>query len=265
MTKSKLNLDKKKILITGAAGGIGELISQYFHENGAELYLHYHTSQSKAEALKSLLGAHVQLVQADLSNEAQVEKMFSKLPALDHVIANAGFYESASAPIKDMSLDQWKKTMDNNLTSTFLTAKYFFQNIEKFQTKAPSLVMIGSTAGHFGEKGHADYASAKAAIMSGLLPTLKNEITRIAPLGRVNVVAPGWTVTPMAEEFLEDKQAVKKTMQTYAMTKLAKPEDVAGAVLFLCSSLANHISGEILKVTGGMEGRVLWEKDEISL
>ncbi|MFZ4712647.1 MAG: SDR family NAD(P)-dependent oxidoreductase [Bacteriovoracaceae bacterium] len=265
MAKSKLNFEGQRVLITGSAGGIGTAIAEAFHDSGAELYLHYNKSKEGAEKLALKLQTRIHLVHANLSNEIEVEKMFSGFPSLNHVIANAGYYNSTSASIHEMSLSQWNETIDHNLTASFLTARSFFQNIKKFKTISPSLVMIGSTAGIFGEKGHADYASAKAAIMSGLLPTLKNEIARLSPLGRVNVVAPGWTVTPMAEKFLEDKQAVKKSLQTFAMTKLAKPEDVAGSVLYLCSDLAGHVSGEILKVTGGMEGRILWEKEEISL
>ena len=258
-----IKFENQNILITGGAGGIGEATVRYFHEANANIFLHFNSNLKNAEAIKEKLKTRIELIQCNLSDEAEVEKMFSKLPQLHHVIANAGKYERIASPIDQMTMNQWQSTINNNLTSTFLTARGFFRNIKHHKTESPSLVMIGSTAGIFGERDHCDYAAAKAALMNGLLPTLKNEITRIAPLGRVNVVAPGWTKTPMAKQFLEDTSSVQKTLQTFPMQKLATPEDVAGAVLFLCSHLATHTTGEILKVTGGMEGRVLWDQDEI--
>jgi 3-oxoacyl-[acyl-carrier protein] reductase len=259
----KINFEHQNILITGGAGGIGEATVRYFHEANANIFLHFHSNQKNAESIKESLKTRIELIQCNLSDESDVEKMFSKLPQLHHVVANAGKYEREASPIDQMTMNQWKSTINNNLTSTFLTARGFFRNIKHYKTKSPSLVMIGSTAGIFGERDHCDYAAAKAALMNGLLPTLKNEITRIAPLGRVNVVAPGWTKTPMAKKHLEEAATVKKTLQTFPMQKVATPEDVAGAVLFLCSHLATHTTGEILRVTGGMEGRVLWDQDEI--
>ncbi len=254
----------KTILVTGGAGGIGESIVRSYDKLGARVFLHYNSSTEKASTMQKSL-KNCSLVQADLREEKAVSEMFKSLPALDHVIANAGIYESQSAPIHEMTLDQWNHTLNSNLTSIFLITKYFFQNIQHHQTTAPSLIMIGSTAGIFGERGHADYAASKAPLTSGLLYSLKNEITKLAPLGRVNCVAPGWTVTPMAQDFLDNKEAVKKTMQTLSLQKLATGQDVANAVLYLTSPLAGHVTGETIRVTGGMEGRVIWEKEEISL
>ena len=126
--------------------------------------------------------------------------------------------------------------------------------------------MIGSTAGHFGEAGHADYAASKSGLMHGLLASLKNEIPRIARLGRINAVCPGWTLTPMAEKFSANSESMVRALQTIPLRKFAKPEDVASAIVFLSSNkLAGHISGQTLFVSGGMEGRVLYRPDEIEL
>ena len=114
-------------------------------------------------------------------------------------------------------------------------------------------MLIGSTAGRFGEAGHADYASAKAAIGQGLLLSLKNEL---AP-ARVNVVAPGWTVSPMTEASLTDA-VVEHVTATMALQKVARAEDVARTVVWLCSErAAGHVTGEVVTVAGGMEGRLL--------
>jgi NAD(P)-dependent dehydrogenase (short-subunit alcohol dehydrogenase family) len=117
--------------------------------------------------------------------------------------------------------------------------------------------MIGSTAGIYGESGHADYAAAKGAITSGLLMTLKNDVSQIGGV-RVNAVAPGWTVTPKKIEQGVDKEIVESATATMALKKLATPEDVASAVVILSSDkISGHITGQIIEVAGGMEGRLI--------
>ena len=121
-----------------------------------------------------------------------------------------------------------------------------------------SLVLVGSTAGLYGEAGHADYASAKSAIVRGLLLSLKNEIVRIAPLGRVNAVCPGWTVSPMTRSTLDEPGLVDRVTRTMALRKVAEPEDVARQIVVLASDeLSGHVTGQVVTVAGGMEGRVL--------
>src|SRR5262245_62396368 len=102
-------------------------------------------------------------------------------------------------PVWDLSLERWEETVRTNLTAGFLVARAFLREVGR--TGHGSLVFVGSTAGIFGEAGHADYAAAKSAVTGGLLLSLKNEITRIAPLARVNAVAPGWTETPLTRGF----------------------------------------------------------------
>jgi 3-oxoacyl-[acyl-carrier protein] reductase len=121
-----------------------------------------------------------------------------------------------------------------------------------------SLVLVGSTAALFGEAGHADYAAAKAAIAYGFVRSLKNEIVRIAPRGRVNAVCPGWTATPMARRALEEPGALERITRTIPLRKVGTPEDTAAQVVVLASdALSGHVSGQVVYVAGGMEGRVL--------
>jgi 3-oxoacyl-[acyl-carrier protein] reductase len=121
-----------------------------------------------------------------------------------------------------------------------------------------AVVFVGSTAGRFGEAGHAEYAAAKAALR-GLTLSLKNEIVHADPWARVNLVDPGWTVTPMAAETLERTGQLDRVTRTMPLRRVATPADVAAAVLFFASpTMARHVSGEALTVAGGMEGRVLW-------
>jgi 3-oxoacyl-[acyl-carrier protein] reductase len=142
----------------------------------------------------------------------------------------------------------------------------FFRGIAAHHLADPAGVLIGSTAGIFGEAGHADYAAAKAGLTYGLARSLKNEICRLAPRGRVNVVCPGWTVTPMARRFAADPARVRRALQTIPLRKVARVHDVAMAILYLASSrLAGHVSGQILTVSGGMEGRLLYGEDEVDL
>ena len=116
--------------------------------------------------------------------------------------AVAGYWPREDEPVWQLPLERWEATLRANLTATFLTARAFLRLVER--TGHGNLVLVGSTAGRFGEAGHADYAAAKAAIQVGLLLTLKNEIVRIAPRGRVNAVAPGWTYSPMTRGELDD-------------------------------------------------------------
>ena len=164
-----------------------------------------------------------------------------------------------------MSLERWQNTLDVDLTSVFLCTKYFISNLEANPGDYGSIVLIGSTAGLFGEAGHGDYSSAKAA-MVGFMRSVKNEIVHVAPKGRINLLNPGWTVTPMAKDALKDTHAVKRILQTIPMRKVAGPEDIANTTVYLSSDLiAGHVTGQTITVAGGMEGRVLFERDEIEL
>ena len=124
------------------------------------------------------------------------------------------------------------------------------------ERKRGSLVLVGSTAGVHGERGHADYACAKGAITSGLLKTLKNDIAGTGV--RVNAVAPGWTHTESKINDGLDDSISKTALKTMSIKKLATPKDVASAVSFLLhDGYSGHISGQGLEVSGGMEGRII--------
>ena len=162
-----------------------------------------------------------------------------------------------------MPASRFDEVIATNLRGTWLTAREFFRHLRQTKPSAASLVFVSSTAAVFGEAGHSEYAASKAAII-GLMKSLKNEMTRIVPKGRVNAVAPGWTWTPMTEEFKSDDAAVKKSLQTRALRRIGRPEEVARQILLLTSDeVSGYVTGQCVEVSGGMEGRVLWEKDEI--
>jgi 3-oxoacyl-[acyl-carrier protein] reductase len=245
-------LTGKRVLVTGASGGIGGACARAFVAEGAEVILHFHRGEDRAESLAAELGG-AQTVGADLTNEHEVDAMFETTGPLDICAAVAGMWPTEDVPVWELPLERWQATLDANLTATFLTARGFLRQLEG----DGSLVLVGSTAGLIGEAGHSDYAAAKAAIMGGFLPSLKNEVVRRNPLARVNAVAPGWTESPMTRGHVSEEQ-VQRISRTMALRKVAQPEDVAAQVVALASPvISGHVTGQVITVAGGMEGRVV--------
>lgn len=246
------------MLVTGASGGIGSACARTFAAEGARVLVHYHRGEARAQELAAELGG-APIAQADLAFESEVERLFEEARAalgrIDICAAVAGRWPSEDVPVWELPLERWEETIRQNLTSTFLVARAFLREVER--NGHGSLVLVGSTAGVFGEAGHADYAAAKSGVTGGLLLSLKNEIARIAPLGRVNAVAPGWTETPMTRGHVDPAQ-VDALSRTMALRKVAQPEDVAAQVVVLASdTLSGHVTGQLVVVAGGMEGRTV--------
>lgn len=257
-------LDNKVALVTGASGGIGSAVARLLSAEGASIGVHYHKGHDRAKQVQSDFPENCRsiLVGGDLTDENRVREIYAEmaeeLETPNILIANAGVWPKENTPISQMTLGRWTETLAANLTSVFLCCREFLSACQRASIVDPAIVMIGSTAGHFGESDHGDYAAAKSGLMGGLLQSLKNEIPRIAPGGRVNAVCPGWTMTPMAKKFQDDQVAMRRALQTIALKKFASPEDIAKAVVFLASNeLSGHITGQTLFVSGGMEGRVL--------
>jgi 3-oxoacyl-[acyl-carrier protein] reductase len=262
------SLKDKVIIITGASGGIGRACAEAFAAEGARLALHGHTHIDAVDQLAKRLHTESVVVQGDLRTEIDAAKLFieteERFGRIDCVVANAGLWPPATTPIHAMDLDQWDNTLRANLGASFLCAREYFRYLAGAQPESASLVLIGSTAAVFGEANHADYSAAKAGLTYGLTRSLKNEIVRLVPNGRVNAVCPGWTLTRMTEDTLRRHENVVPALQTRAHRRIARAEDIANAVVFLASDrLAGHITGEVLTVSGGMEGRLLHLPDDI--
>ncbi len=261
-------LANRVVLVTGASGGIGGELVRAFVREGARVVAHFGEHGDRADALHRELGALCVPLGADLTLEAEVERLFAEIEAglgpVEVLVANAGWWPPDDVPVAEMTLKQWNSTLAVNLTSVFLCLREFCRGIVKNQLTEPAAVLVGSTAAVFGEAGHADYAAAKAGLTYGLARSMKNEIARLAPRGRVNVVCPGWTVTPLTGNLTADPERVRRVLQTIPMRKIARAHDVAMAVLYLASGhLAGHVSGQVLTVSGGMEGRLLYGPDEV--
>ena len=247
------------VVVTGASGGIGAACARAFAAEGARVLVHYHRGEERARALAEELGG-APVAEADLTREADADRLFADarkaLGRVDVCAAVAGVYPSQDVPVWELDLERFERTILQNLTATFLTARAFLRELGP-DGSGGALVLVGSTAGRFGEAGHADYAAAKAAIQGGLLLSLKNEVARLGPGVRVNAVAPGWTASPMTRGLLEPDD-VRRITRTMPLRKVATPEDIAAQVVVLASDrLSGHVTGELVTVAGGMEGRVL--------
>ena len=250
------NLEGKVVLVTGGAGGIGSVISKSFAKQGARVIIHYNNSKDNAEKISKQIDGLA--VNADLTDPKQTEELFKhvieKEGKIDICIANAGKYPKDYAPLWEIENTRWDNTISTNLSLAFNTSRYFLKHAS--ETKKGSLVLIGSTAGIYGEAGHADYAAAKGAITSGLLRTLKNDAALIGNGVRVNAIAPGWTVSQKRIDEGLDQKRVERITSTMSLKKLGKPEDVANSAIMLASdSLSGHITGQVIEIAGGMEGR----------
>lgn len=158
------------MLVTGASGGIGAACARAFSAEGARVLVHYNRGEERARRLAEELGG-APVGQADLTVESDVVQLFDvardALGSIDVCAAVAGVYPTEDVPVWELSLERWNETLAGNLTATFLTARAFLA--ETARTGHGSLVLVGSTAGVFGEAGHSDYAAAKSGVLGGLL------------------------------------------------------------------------------------------------
>ena len=240
------SLKNKNILITGASGGIGNSIVKRLNENGANI-LATGTRLEKLEELKSKF-SNLKFLQFDISQTEKIEKFIESASnelggTLDCIINNAGITKDNLA-IR-MSLDEWKKVIDINLTSTFLLSKFAIKKMLK--NKSGKIINITSVVGHTGNLGQTNYTASKAGIIamskSLAIEYAKKNIT-------VNCVSPGFIQSKMTDNIVESIKLVLTSK--IPMSRLGTGEDVSNTVAFLSSDAASYITGETIHVNGGM-------------
>lgn len=243
----ELELSGKKALVTGASRGIGRAIVELFLAEGAEVW---GLSTREPEDLKTLqekTGGTLHWITADLSKvtevEAIIEKAQKEAGGFDILVNNAGITKDGLA--FRMSLEDFQKVLDINLTAAFLIARTVGR--EMIRRKAGSIINMSSVVGLHGNGGQANYAASKA----GLIGVTKSLAQEVASRGvRVNAIAPGYIVTDMTDAIPE---AVKeKLMDHIPLKRLGSTSDIANMALFLASDKASYITGQVIAVDGGM-------------
>src|SRR5581483_7935617 len=246
-----IGLKGKRALITGGTRGIGAAASRLFAEYGVHVAMGYRSRQSDADALARELaerhGVTVVAHASDISTAQGAEDLVShaveSLGGLDFFVGNAGIWPVDDVALAEMTDEQWLRTMAENVNSVFWTTRAAVRRM----SDNGRVVLVSSTAGQRGEAFHADYAASKGAMISfvkSLAPKLgKRGIT-------VNSVAPGWVDTEMCEQPFANGGR-DRIAAGIPIGRVAAPRDIAGPIVFLCSDLARHMTGEIVNVNGG--------------
>ncbi len=268
-------LEDLVVWITGASGGIGLALAETFAGEGCRLALHAGRRREVLDAWVEERGLRDRVVvgAADVTDASALANLTGaareRFGRIDACVVNAGIWPPESCRLDQMDMPRIRRVIEVNLLGAMWTARAFMTALADTGPRSDelgaSMCFIGSTAGRFGEAGHCEYAATKAA-MYGLVRSLKNEIVELDPYARVNMVEPGWTVTPMAEAGLDGPGAIESVVETMPLRQLARAEDIARAVVVLCApGLSRHVSGEVLTVAGGMEGRVQWRGEEVDV
>ena len=240
------NLEKKNIIVTGASGGIGNAIIKKLNEAGANI-LASGTRIEKLEEIKKNFDG-IKILKFDISQTDKIEDFIENATnelggSLDGIVNNAGITQDNLA-IR-MSLDEWQKVININLTSTFLMSKFSIKKMLK--NKSGKIVNITSIVGHTGNLGQANYTASKA----GIVAMSKSLAVEYAKKNiNINCISPGFIKTAMTDKI--DDKFKEVIISKIPSARLGEPDDIANAVLFLCSEQSNYINGETLHVNGGM-------------
>ena len=241
-----IDLKNKNIIVTGASGGIGNAIVQNLYEKGANI-LASGTNEKKLNDLKSKF-KNIIIKKFDISKTDQIEQFINDATEmlngnLDCIVNNAGVTQDNLA-IR-MSLEEWKKVIDINLTSTFLLSKFSIKKMIK--NKSGKIINITSIVGHTGNLGQANYCASKAGIVA-MSKSLAIEYAKKNI--NINCISPGFIKTAMTDKI--DDKFKESIISKIPSARLGEPDDIANAVLFLCSNQSSYINGETLHVNGGM-------------
>lgn len=245
-----ISLRGKRALVTGGSRGIGRATALLLAACGADVVIAYHRRRYDAEAVVRQLeasGVTAGAVAGDLGTEAGADAVFdacvARLGGLDIYVGNAGVWPPADVPLAEMSDAQWSSTLRANLDAIFFTSR----RAARLLGDGGRIVLVTSTAAQRGEAFHADYAASKGAVVS----LVKSLAVELAPRGvTVNSVAPGWVDTEMTAVPLQGPDR-GRIAAAIPVGRIATAEDIAGPIVFLCSTQARHVTGEILNVNGG--------------
>ena len=244
------DLRGKRVLVTGGSRGIGAATVRLFAEHGANVAFGYRSRAAEAERLLAEirdLGVNAFAYAGDIATRGGAERLVNgaarDLGGLDCFVGNAGIWPADEAPVADLDDARWHRTMAENVDAMFFTSRACARTL----SDDGRIVLVASTAGQRGEAMHADYAASKGAMIS----FVKSLCIELAPRGiTVNSVAPGWTDTEMCAGPFGGggRDAIARSIP---LGRIADPRDIAGPIVFLCSDLARHVTGEILNVNGG--------------
>jgi 3-oxoacyl-[acyl-carrier protein] reductase len=244
-----IDLRGRTALVTGGNRGIGRATALLLARAGADVAVTYHQRQTEAEAVVAeivALGRRGFALGGDLADpgtaaslQTEVDREFGRL---DCFVANAGIWPSEEVPLAGMREERWRRTMAANLDAVFLSTRAAL----RLMGRGGRVVIVSSTAGQRGEAGHADYAATKGAVIA----LTKSLAIECAPDILVNCVAPGWVDTEMCQPAFADGGR-ERIAATIPLGRVPPPEDIAGPIVFLCSDLARHLTGEVLNVNGG--------------
>lgn len=244
-----LGLRGRRALVTGGSRGVGRATVLMLARAGVDVGVGYLNREAEAREVVEharALGVRAFAQASDISTPWGAEMLFERclveLGGVDLFVANAGIWIPDEVPVAGMTDGQWERTMTINLTSVFQTVRL----AARFVSDGGRIVIVSSTAGQRGEAYHADYAASKGALIS----FTKSVAVELAERDvTVNCVAPGWIDTEMVEKPMAEGRA--RIEQAIPLGRIASADDVAGPIVFLCSALARHVTGEILNVNGG--------------
>ena len=240
-TRAFASLEGKTALVTGASRGIGRAIAAELAAAGASVVVGYRSGREEAEALASEIGGRA--LQGDVANAQDAVRLVEEAGDLDILVNNAGL--TRDGLLMRMSDEDWKTVIDTNLAGTFYTCRAAARGMMK--KRSGSIVNLTSVVGIHGNPGQTNYAASKAGII-GFTKSLARELALRGV--RANAIAPGYIQTALTDVLPEEVQ--QAILANTPLARLGTPEDVAGAVRFLCSDEASFITGEVLLVDGGL-------------
>ena len=245
-----IDLKGRRALVTGGSRGIGAATARLLARAGADVMIGYRSRSTDADAVVATLrasGVRAASHAADISTrggaDALVAATVRELGGVDIFVGNAGVWPVQDTAVADMADDRWADTMRENVDSIFFTARA----VARVMGAGGRIVLVSSTAGQRGEAFHADYGASKGAVIS----FAKSLAVELGPRDvTVNAVAPGWVDTEMVADVMAAGTR-ERVNATIPLGRIASVDDIAGPILFLCSPLARHVTGEILNVNGG--------------